>query len=184
MSRFEKPLLYNTQNILLKDDIQCLVIPEILENIFSYITDYEDIVKLLRVNYTWRIEGVRAILKLYRNKFYWYNHNILNIWVLRNLDCLQTATSKPVYNKVYRPGLEENIHYMDYKEEFEKIQSNAEYSIDELELINSVLLPLDIMKKINYLKKDYRLIVDEIDNILYGNVNDEREPEYLRGDVL
>jgi len=38
-------LIMSTQHVL--------ALPEILENIFSYITDYEDIVKLLRVNYTW-----------------------------------------------------------------------------------------------------------------------------------
>jgi hypothetical protein len=144
-----------------------LALPEILENIFSYITDYEDIVKLLRVNYTWWIEGVRAILKLYRNMIYRYNHNILNLLLLSDLFCLQSDRSKPVYNKIYQPGPEENIHYIDYKEEFEKIQSNVEYSIDDLELVNSALLPLDIMKKIDYLKNDYRLIVNKIDDILY-----------------
>ena len=136
-----------------------LALPEILENIFSYITDYEDIVKLLGVNYTWWIEGVQAILKLYRNMIYRYNHNILNILLMSDLFCLQSDRSKPVYNKIYQPGPEENI---DYKEEFEKIQSNVEYSIDDLELVNSALLPLDIMKKI-----DYRLIVNKIDDMLY-----------------
>jgi len=78
---------------------------------------------------------------------------------MSDLFCLQSDRSKPVYNKIYQPGPEENI---DYKEEFEKIQSNVEYSIDDLELVNSALLPLDIMKKI-----DYRLIVNKIDDMLY-----------------
>ena len=50
----------------------CLALPEILENIFSYIIDLKDFINLLKVNYTWRIEAARAILKLYRNKFYLY----------------------------------------------------------------------------------------------------------------
>ena len=66
---------------------------------------------------------------------------------------------------------------MDYKKEFKKIQSNAEYIIDELKSINSALLPsakqdtlcLDIMEKIDYLKNDYRLVVDKIDDILYSD---------------
>ena len=61
---------------------QCLAMPEILENIFSHITEYKDFIKLFRVNHTWQLEAVRAILKLYRNMFYRYNHNILNILLI------------------------------------------------------------------------------------------------------
>src|SRR5438552_10363793 len=82
----------------------CLAIPEILENIFSYITDYKDFVKLLRVNRIWQLEAVRAILKLYRNKFYRYNHNILNILLISDFYSNIFGVHKPVYNKIYRLG--------------------------------------------------------------------------------
>ena len=99
-----------------------LAIPEILENIFSYITYYKDFIKLFKVNRTWNLEGVRVILKLYRDMFYQYSHNILNILLISDFYELQGCISKPVYKKIYWPGDDyTDIHYIDYKEEFEKI---------------------------------------------------------------
>src|SRR6185295_15303728 len=70
-------LIYIIQKIrnlfLIMSTQRVLALPEILENIFSYITDYKNLVKLLRVNYTWQLEAVRAIIKFYRNMFYRYN---------------------------------------------------------------------------------------------------------------
>ena len=76
-----------------------LAILEILENIFSYIIYYTDFVKLLKVNHIWQLEAVRAILKLYRNMFYFYNHNILNIELIRDFDSLKYNISELVYKK-------------------------------------------------------------------------------------
>ena len=126
----------------------CLAIPEILENIFSYITDYKDFVKLLRVNHTWQLEAVRAILKLYKDRFYRYNHSILNTLLIYDLDCLQGNNSKPVYNKIYHPGPEENIHDINYKKIFEYILSDVEYAIVELQTLYNESLPLTITKKL------------------------------------
>ena len=38
--------------------LQTLNIPEILENIFIYITNFEDFVSFLRVNHIWQIESI------------------------------------------------------------------------------------------------------------------------------
>jgi len=176
---------------------RALLIPEILENIFSYITDYKNLVKLLRVNHIWQLETVRAILKLYRNMFYQYNHSILNTLLIYDLGCLQDNISrdnisleynKPVYNKIYHPGPEENIHDINLKKLFEHKLSSVEHAIVGLQVLYYESLPLIITKKIDDLISDYLHLEIEIDEILYKYVysidNDEREPEYLRGDVL
>ena len=144
----------------------CLAIPEILENIFSYITDYKDFVKLLRVNRIWQLEAVRAILKLYRNKFYRYNHNILNILLISDFYSNIFGVHKPVYNKIYRLGLGENRRYIDYEKEFEKIQSNIKNTIIELQTLYNESLPLTITKKIDNLISDYLLLEIKVDNTL------------------
>ena len=156
-----------TQNILPK---QCLVIPEILENIFSYITNYKDLVKLLRVNHTWQLEAVRAIIKFYRNMFYWYNHSILNTLLIYDLGHLQGDDSKPVYNKIYHPGLEENIHDINFKKLFEYKLSDVEHTIVGLQVLYYESLPLIITKKIDNLISDYLHLENKIDDILYKYV--------------
>lgn len=144
----------------------CLTIPEILENIFSYITDYKDFVNLLRVNHTWQLEAVRAILKLYKDRFYRYNHIILNTLLRYDLDCLKGDRSKPVYKKIYWPGPDENMHDIDYKKIFEYILYDVEYATFELQTLYKVLLPLFITKKIDNLISDYLLLEIKIDDIL------------------
>ena len=129
-------------------------------------TDYKDFVKLFRVNHIWKIEAVRAILKLYRNKFYRYNHIILNTLLRNDFYSIIFGMHKPVYNKIYQPGPEENIHYVDYVKEFEKIQSNVENNIIELQSLYNESLPLTITKKIDNLIMDYLLLENKIDKIL------------------
>ena len=175
----------STKNICVKKTLApLLVIPEILENIFSYITDYKNLVKLLRVNHTWQLEAVRAIIKFYRNMFYRYNHSILNTLLIYDLGHLQGDDSKPVYNKIYHPGLEENIHDINFKKLFEYILSDVEHAIVGLQVLYYESLPLIITKKIDNLISDYLHLENKIDDILYGDDHDEHEPEYLRGNVL
>src|SRR5271168_4888874 len=101
--------------------------------------------------------------------FYRYNYDIFNTILISEFNCLQGDINKPVYKKIYWPGDDyTDIHYVDYKEEFEKIQSNAEYNIYKLESINNTTLAFSISKKIKNLIADYTLlIVDRIDHILY-----------------
>ena len=104
--------------------------------------------------------------------FYFYNYNILNIELIIDFNCLKYDISELVYKKIYWPGDDYiDIYYIDYKEVFERIQSNAKYNIDES--INNTTLPFSISKKINNLIADYTLlIVDRIDHILYINYGD------------
>ena len=148
----------------------CLTISEILENIFSYITDYKNLVKLLRVNHIWQLEAVQTILKLYRNMFYQYNHSILNTLLIYDLGHLQGNDSKPVYNKIYHPAPEENIHDISFKKLFEYKLSDVEHAIVGLQVLYYESLPLIIMKKIDNLISDYLHLEIEIDEILYKYV--------------
>jgi len=148
----------------------CLAIPEILENIFTYITDYKDFINLLNVNYIWQEERAYAFLKLYRNKLYRYNHNIHNILLMDELFCLQSDRTKPVYSKIYQPQPGEDTRYIDCKEEFEMMEYNIEYCIYNLKTISNMILPFDIMKKNNNLIIDYKSLVDRIDKIFNGIV--------------
>ena len=178
-----------TQNICVKKTLApLLVIPEILENIFSYITDYKNLVKLLRVNHTWQLEAVRTILKLYRNMFYRYNHSILNTLLIYDLDCLQGDNSKPVYHKIYQSGPEEYIHDINFKKLFEYKLSGVENAIVGLQVLYYESLPLIITKKIDNLISDYLHLEIKIKDIIYKYIIDDdvdnHEPEYLRGDVL
>jgi hypothetical protein len=149
----------------------CLAIPEILENIFSYITDYKDFVKLLRVNHIWQLEAVRDILKLYKDRFYRYNHIIFNTLLRNDFYSIIFGIHKPVHLKIFWPRPEDDIHYIDYKEEFEKIQSNVENNIIELQSLYKELLPLIITKKIDNLIMDYLLLENKIDDILYSRAS-------------
>ena|SRR6185312_9437751 len=144
----------------------CLAIAEILENIFSYITDYKDFVKLLRVNHTWQLEAVRAILKLYKDRFYRYNHIIFNTLLRYDFDCLKVDRSKPVYKKIYWSGPDKNMHDINYKKIIEYILSGVEYATLELQTLYKVSLPLTITKKIDNLISDYLLLEIKIDDIL------------------
>ena len=152
----------------------CLALPEILENIFSYITDYKDFVNLFRVNHIWKIEAVRAILKLYKDRFYRYNHNTHNILLISDFYSNIFGVHKPVYNKIYRLGLGENRRYIDYEKEFEKIQSNIKNTIIELQTLYNESLPsakqdnscLTTTKKIDNLISDYLLLEIKVDNTL------------------
>ena len=145
----------------------CLALPEILENIFSYIIDLKDFINLLKVNYIWQKEGAHAILKLYRKELYHYKHNILYLSVLNEMEWFQL-------NKIYEEY--DNFHYINFKEEYERIQSVVEYNIINFEIINNILLSstklslqsINIMEKIVYLKNDYRSIEDKIAELIYN----------------
>ena len=127
----------------------CLAIPEILENIFSYITDYKDFVKLLRVNHTWQLEAVRAILKLYKDKFYRYNHIILNTLLRNDFYSIIFGIHKPVHLKIFWPVDYDDIIYdLGFKKNFQYILSDVENNIIELQSLYNKSLPLTITKKI------------------------------------
>ncbi|CAJ0837638.1 10947_t:CDS:1 [Entrophospora sp. SA101] len=60
-----------------------LLVPEILENIFSHLSKDEDLFKIITVNHIWRSEGFRAICNLYAFRLNnWVSHfnNTLSAW--------------------------------------------------------------------------------------------------------
>ena len=116
--------------------------------------------------------------------FYRYRYNILNILLISDFNqILVHANSiipdiniyKPVYNKIYllyfgsdnfRYG---NIHYIDYRSKFEKIQTDADYIMFRLDFIKSITLSFNIMEKIDNLIFNYYALINKIDNIFGTN---------------
>ena len=118
---------------------RALSLPEILENIFSHLSDNEeDLIKLLAVNHTWCSEGVRSLLKWYRDMFYQYNNDfalILLISQFKGLECCNAY--KPIHKKIYWSTEDEYeyTHNLDEKDKLENISSEIEDIIGYLEII-------------------------------------------------
>src|SRR5438128_9220173 len=92
-----------------------LLLPEILENIFSHLSKDEDLFKIITVNHIWRSEGFRAICNLYAFRLNnWVSHfnNTLSAWYKGKIlkSCLNDVIScvykdfvslSRIYNKYF-----------------------------------------------------------------------------------
>src|SRR6185295_8784107 len=149
-----------------------LLIPEILENIFSYIPHEEHLFQLFMVNYTWYSEGVQSLLKWYRNMFYRYNNNFNLILLINQFEGLECCNIyKPVYKKIYWPTEDEYnyTHDLDKEDKLKNISSEIEDIIEYLKMIKDYIpsiLYAELRKDIVNLTNNYQSLEDKIQDIL------------------
>ena len=145
-------------------------IPEILENIFSYINREEDFISICRVNHTWLLEGLRSVTKLYKDRYNQYNKDILNNRLMYDFYYLYFDPFKPVHKKI---KWEEDMYFetitnIVYK--FEAMIMFVQFDIINLQsLISDFYLfriNLDnlynLMKKYHRLEFDIQCIIDKL----------------------
>jgi hypothetical protein len=139
-----------------------LALPEILENIFRYIPHDKDFLQLSMVNYIWCREGVRSLLKLYRNRFYRYKHNIYLSMVIDEFESFKYRNIYcpiPAYNKINWPSREEYRCTLFIEDTLATISSKSDDIIDNLIMIKNyipTILYNEFIKDIKSLINDYQ----------------------------